>query len=242
MKGITVSLYAMTASFRDPNTHLYQESILAPPPTTIVGIAGAALGMSFKDALEYFKDGKISVGCIIKSQGKGKDLWNYSKIKEKKVIKAILLREFLYDINADLFFACNDIKKIEKIYQAFSNPVYALTLGNSDELVKIIKVEKYESISSSEQKEIRDTWIDGNYINDFELDWGKVKILPIKLTIKPPIVKNLPIDFSFNDNDERTATKFRKFTFLGDVHLLKKPITVYEFKENRVPLFTFGEV
>lgn len=242
MKGIIVSLYAMTASFRDPNTHLYQESILAPPPTTLVGIAGAALGLGFKDALTYFKEGSISVGCILKSQGKGKDLWNYSKIKGKEVIKAILMRQFLYDIHADIFYACDDMRRIEELCNAFNNPRYALTLGNSDDLVKITKVELCDTIKSSEHKEIRDTWIDGNYINDFELDWGKVKTLPIKSTIKPPIIKNLPVDFIFNPNDERIATKFRKFTFLGDIHMLKKPISVYEFKDNYVPLFTFSQV
>lgn len=240
MKGIIVSLYAMTASFRDPNTHLYQESILVPPPSTIVGIAGAALGLSFKDALAYFKDCRVSVGCILKNQGKGKDLWNYSKIKSKEVIKAILLREFLCDIDAYIFFGCDDIKRIDELYNAFICPRYALTLGNSDELVKIKNVEKCDNISSSEHVEIRSTWIDGNYINNFELDWEKVKALPIKLTIKPPVVKNLPIDFSFNEKDERIATEFRKFTFLGEFHILKKPVTVYNFKDSKVPLFTFG--
>jgi len=241
MNGIIVSLYAMTASFRDPNTHLYQETILAPPPTTIVGIAGAALGFEFKEALEYFKDNRISVGCMLINNGKGKDLWNYSKIKDKKVIKAILLREFLYDVTADIFFACEDSKKIDELYDSFINPQYALSLGNSDDVVKILKVDRCSNIKSTEDNTIRDTWIEGNYINDFELDWDKIKALPIKRTIKPPIVKNLPVDFSFTKNDERIATKFNKFTFLGDVHMLKQPVPVYDFMGKRVPLFTFGE-
>ncbi|NLM43426.1 MAG: CRISPR-associated protein Cas5 [Clostridiales bacterium] len=241
MNGIIVSLYSVTASFRDPNTHLYQESILAPPPTTIVGIAGAALGYGFRDALEYFKKNKISVGCILKNKGQGKDLWNYSKIKGREVVKAILLREFLYDVTADIFFASEDSNKINELYDSFSNPQYALSLGNSDDVVKILKVDRYSNIKSMEDKMIRDTWIEGNYINDFELDWDKIKALPIKRTIKPPIVKNLPVDFSFTNNDERIATKFQKFTFLSDVHMLKKPVLVYDFMGKRVPLFTFGK-
>ncbi len=84
MKGIIILFHAMTASFRDPNTHLYQETMPMPPPTTIVGICGAALGLEFKDAMEYFKTNEIAVGCRAKSQGFGKDLWNYSKIKKTR--------------------------------------------------------------------------------------------------------------------------------------------------------------
>lgn len=242
MKGLIVSLYAMTTSFRDPNTHLYQETILAPPPTTIVGISGAALGIKFQDALEYFKRNAISVGCTVQNQGMGKDLWNYSKISGKTVKKDILMREFLYDVNIDIFIGCNDSDIIEELNQAFTSPYFALTLGNSDELVKISSIVICDEVDNAECKDIKDTWICGNYINDFELDWEKVKTLPIKSTIRPPIIKNLPIDFIFNDNDEREATKFRKFTFLGDIHLLKKPVIVYSFKDKRVPLFTFNEV
>ncbi|CAK7076077.1 CRISPR-associated protein Cas5 [Tissierella sp.] len=241
MKGLIVSLYAMTASFRDPNTHLYQETIIAPPPTTIVGISGAALGKKFEDALEYFKRNTISVGCRGQSRGLGKDLWNYSKISGKTVKKDILMREFLYDINIDIFIGCKDSDIIKELYQAFINPFFALTLGNSDELVKISNIEICNDVSIIECKDIRNTWICGNYINDFELDWEKVKALPIKSTIRPPIIKNLPIDFKFNDNDEREATRFSKFTFLGDAHLLREPITAYLFKDKRIPLFVFSE-
>lgn len=239
MKGLIVSLYALTASFRDPNTHLYQETILAPPPTTIVGISGAALGIPYRDALEYFKANRISVGCLIKNQGFGKDLWNYSKIKGKEVIKSILIREFLYGINIDIFFTCETTEIVEELYRAFKDPCFAISLGNSDELVKIKNIEICNEIKIIKHKDIKDTWICGNYISNFELDWDKVKTLPIKSTIRPPIVKNLPIDFSFNDNDEREATRFSKFTFLGDVHLLKEPIEVYSFNEKLSPLFTF---
>lgn len=240
MKGIIVSLYAITASFRDPNTHLYQETIFAPPPTTLLGIAGAALGMGFEDALEYFKRNKISVGCILKSEGFGKDLWNYSKLKGGKVGKDILIREFLYGVDIDIFITCETEEVIEDMSEAFKNPHFALTLGNSDELVKILNIEICDNVSMGKSKNIKNSWICGNYINEFELDWKKVEASPIKLTIKPPVIKNLPIDFEFNDNQERIATAFNEFTFLGEFHLLKEPVVVYLFGDKRVPLFTFS--
>ena len=240
MKGIMISLHAMTASFRDPNTHLYQETIPIPPPTTIVGITGAALGLPFQEAMEYFKTNRIAVGCSTKSDGFGKDLWGYSKIKSKGVGKDILVREFLYDVDVEIFITCRDKNVIEEIYDGFKNPKFALSLGNSDDLVWITGIEVCKDIFQGESKDIKNSWIYGNYIDKFELDWDNVKKLPIKSTIKPPIVKNLPIDFEFTANGERTASKFGKFTFLGDVHVLKEPISIHLFNDNAIPLYEFN--
>ena len=55
MNGLMVKLYAKTASFRDPGAQLYHDTMPLPLPSTIVGIAGAALGLSFDDALSFFK-------------------------------------------------------------------------------------------------------------------------------------------------------------------------------------------
>lgn len=241
MKGLMVSLYAMTASFRDPNTHLYQETILAPPPTTIVGLAGAAMGLKYEDILNYFKINKISVGCTIKYNGTGKDLWNYSKISGAKVKKDILIREFLNDVNVDIFFACEDLSIIQYLNEAFKNPCFALTLGNSDDIAMISDVKLCDRVDTIESRSIKNTWIHGNYIDNFELDWEKVKAMPIKHTIKHPVIKNLPTDFKFNENDEREATRFDKFTFLGDMHILKNAITVYTFYDKAISLFSFKE-
>lgn len=240
MKGIIISLHAMTASFRDPNTHLYQETIPIPPPTTIVGVTGAALGLPFEEAMEYFKTNRIAVGCSAKSDGFGKDLWNYSKIKSKGIDKDILIREFLYNINSKIFIACENEQVIEEVYEGFKDPKFALTLGNSDEIVQIRNVEICNNVFRGESKDINDSWICGNYIDEFELDWEKVKKLPIKSTIRAPIVKNLPTDFIFTKNGERQANKFSKFTFLGDIHLPKRPIPIYLFNDRPVSLYEFN--
>ena len=241
MQGLIITLYADTASFRDPNTHLYQESLPAPSPTNIVGMAGAALGISFKEALEFFKSNQIGIGYSAKREGFGKDLWNYSKIQSKGVIKDILIREFFYGIKAELFFACKDKVIIDRLYNAYKDPFYALTLGNSDELVKIISVEIIDEIIFYKESHIKNTWVKGNHIRHFELDWDYIKSTPIKITIKPPVVKNLPIDFKFNNNDEREVTKLSEFTFFEEAHVLKDPISVYKFKNKNVPLFVFDK-
>jgi CRISPR-associated protein Cas5t len=241
MQGLIITLYASTASFRDPNTHLYQETLPGPSPTNIVGLTGAALGISFKEALEFFKNNKIGIGCRIKKEGTGKDLWSYSKIKSQEVIKDILIREFMYGIHAELFFACEDETIIEQIYYAFKDPTYALTLSNSDELIKITNLEIISELSTGEENHLKNTWVEGNHIKDFELDWDYVKSIPIKLTLRPPVVKNLPVDFEFNQNEEREATKLKKFTFFEEAHILRSKIRIYIFNNMNVPLFVFDK-
>lgn len=46
MYGFFVSLHGMTASFREPGSHLYQATLPLPPISALVGMAGAALGKS----------------------------------------------------------------------------------------------------------------------------------------------------------------------------------------------------
>lgn len=242
MKGLIITLHAKTSSFRDPNTHLYQETLPAPSPTCIVGLAGAALGLDFKDSLDFFKKNKIGLGCIIRKEGFGKDLWRYTKIKisTKEVTSDILIREFFYGVNAKLFFACNNNSIIDRLFMSFNEPYYALTLGNSDDLVKIMSIDIVEEVIQQVKRNVKNTWIAENRIKDYELDWEYIKSIPIKISIKPPIVKNLPVDFKFNENKERVATKYLKFTFFEEAHLLKKPVKVYSFNNNLVPLFVFG--
>ena len=89
-----------------------------------------------------------------KSEGFGKDLWSYSKIKGKKVGKDVLIREFLYYVYVDIFITCEQEKVIEEISKAFENPYFALTLGNSDELVKILNIEVCNNVSISKSKNV----------------------------------------------------------------------------------------
>ena len=63
--------------------------------------------------------------------------------------------------------------------------------------------------------------MEGNHIKDFELDWDYVKSIPIKLTLRPPVVKNLPVDFEFNQNEEREATKLKEIYFFEEAHILE---------------------
>jgi len=46
---LLVTVRAPVASFRRPLDHNYQRTLPMPPPTTLLGIAGAALGLSDRE-------------------------------------------------------------------------------------------------------------------------------------------------------------------------------------------------
>ncbi|CDG36820.1 CRISPR-associated protein Cas5 [Acetivibrio thermocellus] len=229
MYGLIVTLYAKTASFRDPGAQLYHETMPLPPPSTITGIAGAALGLSFEDALAFMKENAVMVGCNGSSEGRGKDLWNYTKIKSGEITNAIIIRNFLADLKVEIFFACEKREVITRLADAFENPVYAITLGNSDEIAKICSIEIFEEISCEKKKILTNTWLPGDYSRKLKVDWEKVKKAKISLTLKPPIVKKLPCDFEFDANGVRKAVKYLDITFMGDNHILETEAEVLVF-------------
>ena len=61
----------------------------------------------------------------------------------------------MYGIHAELFFACEDETIIEQIYYAFKDPTYALTLSNSDELIKITNLEIISELSTGEENHLK---------------------------------------------------------------------------------------
>jgi len=104
-----------------------------------------------------------------------------------------------------IFFACEKREVITRLADAFENPVYAITLGNSDEIAKICSIEIFEEISCEKKKILTNTWLPGDYSRKLKVDWEKVKKAKISLTLKPPIVKKLPCDFEFDANGVRKA-------------------------------------
>lgn len=239
MYGLMVELYAKTASFRDPGAQLYHETLPLPPPSTIVGIAGAALGLPFEEVLSFFKDKDILIGCNGKSSGQGKDLWNYIKIKSGTNTHAIILRNFLYEVKIDMFFACEHQEAIIKLCNAFKDPFYAITLGNSDEIAKICSIEMFEELHLESMKIFSNTWLPGNFIQELKIDWDSIQKSRINVTLKPPTVKKLPYDFEFDSYGARKAVKYKDITFIGENHYLETEAEVFVFGKKFAAMMQF---
>jgi len=241
LKGISIEVEALTVSFRESVGQLYHETLPLPPPSTLLGLAGAALGKSFEDTLEFFKQNQIGVGCRGKHQGCANDLWNYTKLKSGGgTEKDIVVREFLYGFQGELYYICEDEKVADTLYHAFLSPYFGLTLGNSDDLIRINKVMWHDQVYKDKSCLLSDTWVNGDQLAAIELNWETIKKVPIAQTITPPSVKILPTDYIFDDKGARQVKNHHVFTFLGDKQRLTQSIPVYLFQKTAVSCFVFS--
>jgi CRISPR-associated protein Cas5t len=94
---VAVRVCATVASFRRPLDHNYQRTLPMPPPTTLLGIAGAALGLSDRDLWSpksLLSNLKVSV-WIEEEPGRARDMWTVLKIKSGKIAeRSPYFREF----------------------------------------------------------------------------------------------------------------------------------------------------
>ena len=95
----TMKAFAITASFRIPESHTFQQTLPLPPITTLTGLMGAALGLNFEDAMRFRKENGICFGVMGLNKGEMRDLWKYNKIKSGESLKDVLIREYLTDVS-----------------------------------------------------------------------------------------------------------------------------------------------
>ncbi len=222
MYYIKISTFAPTTSFRIPETHTFQQTLPLPPPTTLIGLLGAALGLSFEQAMHYKKKNKIRFGITGKSEGKYKDLWKYRKIKQGQILSAVLLREYLYNFQMELYITADDLSIMKEVKTSFQNPYYALTLGSSDDLLKIIKVGDIKETEETFISNFRDTILPGDYSANYIANY-KIEEIPLLQEIYAPQVHLLPTDFDF-DGEKRHIRKREPFTIVNIPIKLKEPI------------------
>jgi len=99
MKALWLKVTAPVASFRRPLDHNYQRTLPHPPPTTLWGLAGAALGLSDYEmwsSSSPLRGIKVSVVALNKP-GLARDMWTLRKIKGNKIVElSPYFRELLF--------------------------------------------------------------------------------------------------------------------------------------------------
>lgn len=250
MYGVRVEFVAETASFRDPGGQLFHATLPLPPASTIIGIAGAAMGLTFADAWNWFQENRIRVGAKGKSAGKGKDLWIYTKIysnsKKEPPGKDTVNREFLCLTSRRegeasgwiaLYYACENEEVMRKLYHSFQDPVYALSLGTNDEIAKCRSIRWFDNLHECDTQDVQDVWLEGDFRHSLTLDWEKIKNMPIAITLTPPKIANLPVDFEFDPKTrERKAVKYKTFTFIQKYLMVNQSVKAYQYGEEKIPL------
>lgn len=236
MFSFSFTAKAITASFRVPETHTFHQTLPLPPKTTIIGMMGAALGKRLDDAHAFVDQNNILVSVYGTHEGLMKDLWNYRKLtgKEKKFttedIKnrmqySILIREFLYSNDFTFYFASEKPEPLKQLQNSFRCPVYALTAGNSDDLLKICKISEIKEIKSEKIALFQNTIIPGDLARSCKHDID-LKSTSITETLYTPQVFLLPTKFEFR-GDERRVVERKPFTFISTPIKLSNPIDGY---------------
>lgn len=258
MFGFSVAMVAQTASFREPSAHLYQKSFPLPPLSTLAGIAGAAVGMEFSSAWGWLKKQGAMFGVCGQVRGRGIDLWSYNKIatpkssEEKnsaKILditkthrKDILNREFLADVSLTAYYAFEKERDAAQLQNAFCDPVYALSLGSSDDIAKISAISSLGDVYYEETTMLSNTYIKGNYSQEIGFDWCEVQKSSVSQTLTAPQLCLMVTDFFFSV-DGRRPSSYGHFTLISHNHLLRKPVPAYIFGDDeRVQLNKIGKI
>lgn len=236
---------ALTASFRLPETHTFHQTLPLPPKITIIGMIGAAKGLGLEDSHKFVEESNVLIGVSGNHMGIMKDLWNYRKItgKEKNYtdedIKnrkhySVLIREYLFHCNLSLFFGAEKKEALSALRDAFKSPVYALTIGNSDDLFKILAVTDIFEAEKTECRHFENTVLPGEFSAAYKpaID---LKSAPVTQTITAPQVYLLPTRFYFTGEERRIAER-KPFTFIGSPVELNVPVQALMINSKGVVL------
>ncbi len=229
-----IEINTQSSTFRNPEFQNFHKTLFLPPPTTLIGIAGAGLGLSPKRIQCFFETGIWKLGVWGRSEGIAKDLWKYETLDIKKP-KSIIHKEILHSNQFILIYGTDSQTAINKISEAFLNPVYALTLGNSDSLAKVCNVQIIEETCS--KNILQNCLVDGDIIKEVIENTSNNLEFSIYNT-SDQITYDLPVKFYYeSDYGIRNIIKRKKLSFIGKKMKLnlKKQGVIY--KNEFIPVF-----
>ncbi|MFB6271774.1 MAG: CRISPR-associated protein Cas5 [Salinibacter sp.] len=185
-----VAVRAPVASFRRPLDHNVQRTLPMPSPTALVGIAGAALGLSHREL--WASDSPVaSLKVAVRAEvepGRAQDLWTLLKIQNNRMVRSPYVRELLFFARYMLVYG-GDEALLERLQQAFRDPAYPLSLGREDELMAVDDV-ALEAADEGEPR-FRGAALPG--------DVRQMRMRPVVepgIRFAPPVVETLPLRFT----------------------------------------------
>jgi CRISPR-associated protein Cas5t len=236
MNYCLIQVHTQTATFRNPEFQNFHKSFALPPPTTIVGLVGAALGLEAKDAQAFFEDNGFKIGVKGKSEGKTNDLWKYRTLNPEKPT-SVLTREILYKNTFLIAFAHENADVIDQLRAAFETPQYAPVLGSSDSLAKL-KVLPSDAISVVSSKDLSYCLVAGNAVEDALNAVLSNKSFDFYLEHHDSMFYDLPIRFHYEASGVRRVIERKPFTFIGSSMQLPISIEGLKFQNHFIPLFS----
>ncbi|MBZ9728752.1 CRISPR-associated protein Cas5 [Salegentibacter sp. JZCK2] len=241
MKNFVIEIVCQTASFRNPDFQNFHKSLELPPPTTIIGFAGAALGYSPLMAQDFFDNSQFEIGIYGTYKGKCKDTWKYNKgIRDMRLYVpgldgSIIQKEFLIFSRFYIAFSSENQSAVKQLNEAFLNPVYALTMGNSDSLAQIKNIEV--NISDTEADEIENCFVQGDVVKDV-MSLADSGNLSFSIYSNDTLTYDLPVRFEYEDDyGRRTVSKVETYSLIGNRMKTNFNLKGLTYKNHFIPLF-----
>lgn len=241
MKNFVIEIRCQTASFRNPNFQNFHKSLELPPPTTIIGFAGAALGLSPLQSQEFFDGANFKIGICGVYGGKCLDTWKYNKgIRDMRLYDpgldgSIIQKEYLINTKFLLVFTSENERELLRLKKAFENPVYALTMGNSDSLAQIKSIE--ENATFCMENEVEHCFIQGDVVNQV-MSMAEKGNLEFSVYSNETLTYDLPLRFDYeNDYGKRKTSKIDTYSLINKKMKLNYKVEGVKLKEQFIPLF-----
>lgn len=242
MNNFVVEIKSQTASFRNPNFQNFHKTLKLPPPTTIIGLAGAALGFPPLQAQEYFEEQDFKIGVYGKFEGKCNDTWKYDKRHRNRGLRydpeldgSVIQKEILINNTFFIAFSSDNEEWLEKLFSAFQSPIYALTMGNSDSLALVKSV--VQDVDATESDQIEHSMVQGDVINEV------IRLAPERMEFSiyqtsEPISYDLPTRFEYeSDYGKRTVSSISTFSLINERMKLNFEVEGLSYQDTFIPLF-----
>ncbi len=241
MQYCVLEVHSQTATFRNPEFQNFHKTFDLPPPTTLIGFLGAALGLSPLAAQEFFTQCEMQIGVSGKSSGKAKDTWKYAKY-ERRMMHAyspsygsVIAREILVNNRFYLVFGTAIETAFQEMLTAFHNPKYALTLGSSDSLAFIKRIHVLKETCN--RQEIEHCLLEGNVINEV-LALAATNFEFSIYQSSDPIAYDLPLRFTYkSDYGSRAVSEVGTLSFVSHKMKLNFDVEGVLFDDHFIPVF-----
>ncbi len=241
MHSFCIEIVSQTASFRNPEFQNFHKTLDLPPPTTVIGLAGAAMGLSPDMAQTFFNETPFQLGIAGNSKGRVIDTWKYNKrttnmhLYDPLLDGSVIKKEHLVHNQFLLAFSSADVLKLAKLKQAFLNPYFALTMGNSDALALVKNIE--ENIEVTETDSLKNCVVKGDVVGDVIRNASNNLAFSIYQTSEP-ITFDLPTRFDYSsDYGKRVVANTSSFSFIGEAMQLNFKTKGVFFKDLFIPFF-----
>ena len=207
--AVRVKCSGISNGFRSPLSQSVQDTLPLPTPTQLIGLYGAAAGISRAGIKEVYK--KLKVGIVGTHTTTFQDLTRIIKYASGGRIKksiSLLMRENLFNSSFMIWYIPTSDISVSDIKSAFKNPAYALSLGRDDEIIRIDEIKEVKLRYADKGVLIQNTVV------PFTLDPSMETVVESEERMIPLSPIPLPRSFNVDDKFVRTPQEMTQFTFI----------------------------